>query len=392
MSPSSQSGPNYGPSSSPSRRLQTPEERFGFHVEPEPEVEAEPEAPDPFVPLPPSGSARAARSKSRHERRRFDREAHRIEPRRTRRPSHPAHIPVAHLTPDESHLEEGDVIDASAEKANREGEASLALARIRAKRRTFWKRVGMVVLAFAVAGASGAALYAPQMNIEKVEISGLHATAPVLAKPIAGRLIGHNVIRADKKGVARSMERLPTVASARVVMHPEWPPRVEVQVVERKPMMRVGVGGAWWVADKAGTPYRTANAHDKSLPALTWGEPIETFKPLNPKRWTEAMRLAQAVEANLGQTGMTSLADIRSMQLDANGDASMVLASQGGAPELTLRLGNDEWDEKLAKARTARLYLARTHRQAAELNLISLDLPRWKPRAAEVSSTPVPAT
>ena len=226
------------------------------------------------------------------------------------------------------------------------------------------------------------------MNIERVQITGLHATSPDLVKPIAARLLGHNAFRADKKALAQSVERLPTVADARVVLHPDLPPRVELQVVERKPVLRVGDGTSWWVADEAGLPYRTANAHDARLPALTWKGQVQTMKPLEPKRWADAVRLTQAIEEQ--QTASkTRLGSIRVIELDADSDATIKVAAPDGN-DLTLKLGNDQWSEKLVRASVAMAYFARTKREAAELNLVSLALPRWMPRGVAAQAAPAP--
>ncbi|RYX82521.1 FtsQ-type POTRA domain-containing protein [bacterium] len=390
MSSSSQSGPPHQPNSPQPRRLQTPEERFGTHplyaVDPEPEA-----APDPFVPLeepahPSPQTSRVVkgrRAKTRHERQRFAREAHHVPARRA------THSPSK--VRDSKDELETNVEDAQQEHVMPTAASSPTLERIRDRRRRFWKRLSAVTALIVVVGAGAAALFAPQMNIESVKITGLHATSPILVEPIAQRLIGHNAIRANKNAIAQSVERLPTVASAQVVLGAEVPPRVELKVVERKPIMRIGDGTSWWVADASGNPYRNANARDARLPALTWNGPIQTLKPLDSEKWDDALQLVDAVQGNNGPDG-GGLGKIHSMQLDKNGDATLMLASPDSGPDLTLKLGNDQWSEKLARARMAMTYFARTNRQPAELNLIALKLPRWTPRGVVTTdATPVPA-
>ncbi len=382
MSLSSQSGPSQQPNHSQPRRLQTPEERFGkadsLPVEPAPAP-----VPDPFVALPasPRPRSQSARLKKRHERHRFEREAHHLDARRTNkaRTAKPT-APPSSSTP------------AGAPKTQA-GHASPTLQRIHANRRRFWKRLGTLTALLILASAGAAALYAPQMNIERVSITGLHATSPELVKPIAARLLGHNVFRADKTVIARSVEQLPTVKSARVVMHEGFPPRVEVRVVERKPIVRVGKGNSWWAVDESGNPYRTANAHDARLLALTWSGPIQTLKPLDKARWAGAVRLTEAVTQNQAPSkNGEGLGQIRAMQLDESGDATLQIAAPDGAGDMTIKLGNDSWSEKLERARIAWAYFARTKRKARELNLISLDLPRWTARDASVENTSPPST
>ncbi|BCM91282.1 cell division protein FtsQ [Abditibacteriota bacterium] len=390
MSSSSQSGPSPQPNSSQSRRLQTPEERFGSHplyaVDPEPEA-----APDPFVPLPDPARTitttstrpiKSRRAKARHERQRFEREAHHVPPRR-------ATHSRTKIEDKKGHADSATT--SSADHDSPQEVFSPTLERIRDGRKRFWKRLSAVTALLLMAGAGAAALFAPQMKIEKVQITGLHATSSILVKPIAQRLLGHNVFLAPKAAIAQSVERLPTVASARVVLSADMPPRVELRVVERKPIMRLGYNNLWWVADESGNPYRHANARDAHLPALTWNGPIQTLKPVDAKRWDDAVQLAQAVQGQSINKSEAGLGQIHSMQLDASGDATLMLASPDGVGDLTLKLGNDQWSEKLERARVAMMYFARTKRQAAELNLIALDYPRWTPRGAITSeATPAP--
>ena len=390
MPSSSQSGPPQGPPSSPPRRLQSPEERFGTHPLYAVDALPAPDAPpDPFAPLPDEtpSVANAPRSKNRpskarHERQRFERASYRVPPRHsTRSRSRVAGKSTAHSTsPSQTApLSSAPVV-------------SPTLNRIRDDRRRFRKRLGAFMLALLVVAAGAGALFAPQMNIESVQISGLHATSPVLVQPIARRLLGHNALRANKNAVVQSVERLPTVASARVVLGAALPPRVELRVVERVPVMRLGDGTSWWVADESGNPYRKANARDAKLPALTWSGPVQTLKPLDPQKWDDALQLVQAVKGQSTTKQSGELGPIHSMQLDASGDATLKLAASDGGTDMTLKLGNDEWEQKLQRARTAMMYFARTKRQAAELNLIALELPRWTPRGATTSqATPAPA-
>ncbi len=341
MPPTSHSGPP--PIPSPPRRLQRPEERFS--APPEPADELPPVAPTSV--RAPKAAPKAA-PKRRHERRHFEQRR-----RAAPRPTRAASVPLPDLPP------------------------SPALERVRANRRRAWKRAGVVAAGLLAVGAGAWALSAPQMNIARVEITGLHATMPALVRPLAAHLLGHNALRADRKGVAREVAALTTVESAHVSVAPALPPVARLHVTERVPVARVGSGNVWWVADARGLPYRRANLHDARLPALTWSDEIQPMRPLEARKWSSAALLAQAIAGQHGALGR-----IRQIELDASGDAALQVAAPDGTSQITLKLGNDEWPAKLARARVALLYFARTKRDAGELNLISLQLPRWTPRAA----------
>lgn len=246
-------------------------------------------------------------------------------------------------------------------------------------RKRFWRRFTGFFIGLSLAGAGAAALWAPQFDIEQVTITGLHATSPVLVRPIAARLLGHNAFRAPKAPIVEAVERVPTIAKARIVLRAGLPPRVVLQVRERAPIVRVGNGTNWWVVDAEGVPYRTANARDAALPILKWPGEIETMKRFEAEAWSDAVRLVGAVEST--QKGTAPLPPVREMTLDASGDAVLSLR-KAGAPDLIVRLGNDGWSEKLKRARVALTYFERTHRDAQELNLIARapNGTRWTPR------------
>lgn len=376
MPSSSQPGPFNRPSSSssssPSRRLRSPSERFGSLPEPEPETSPTEGLQEILEPQsPPSSSARGL--KSRHHRHRFEREEHRFTPR-------PAPRQTVETRPRSSRVSDAEQALESA-GVPLPAPPSRTLQRIQASRKRFWRRFTGFFIGLSLAGAGAAALCAPQFNIEAVTITGLHATSPVLVRPIAARLLGHNVFRAPKSPIIEAIERVPTIAKARIVLRAGLPPRVVLHVREREPIARVGQGSAWWVADAEGVPYRTANARDTALPMLKWPGAIETMKRLDSASWSEAARLVSAV----GRTQKTAapLLRVREMTLDTSGDATLLLAQAPGVPDLVVRLGNDGWNEKLERARVALAYFERTHRDAAELNLIALkpNGTRWTPRA-----------
>lgn len=388
MPPSPQSKSQKSSPSSPSRRLLSPQERFGSVASPEPSDElAQPEenSSHPQAPANEPGPTHfdtrasrhgANRSKARHERHHFDREEHRYTPHRVerkpldsrrRRNSEP--VPQQPHEPDETLP--ADLLP------------SPTLLRIRAARKRFWRRFAGVSATLAVAGATWALLFAPEFNIERVKVSGLRETSPELVKPLAATLLERNAIRAPKAALVRAVEKLPTVAAARVVVRPSLPPVAVLQVRERTPLLRLGDGASWWVVDAQGMPYRSATARDAELPALTWKRPVQTMKRLDESAWDDARQLVAAIQTLREDK---TLPPVREATLDEGGDATLVLRQNDQTPALTLQLGNDAWPQKVRRARVALAFLKRTGRDACELNLVSLRLPRWTPRIAP--STP----
>jgi len=346
--------------------LLSPSERFAA---PPPEPE-----PAPLQPVE-AGAPPASpqRTPSRHERRRFQRAG---------RANRSRYGGAARRTIQSSSASKGEENSGNAPADT--PPLPPALLRARESRRRFWLRFAGALGVLSLAGAIAAALYAPMFNVEAVSVSGLSATPDSLVRPIAARLIGHNVFRAPKKAIVRALETLPTVAWAGVRLHAGLPPRLELVVHERQPILRVNDGTGEWVADTNGVPYRLADARDAHLPVVHWKVPLSLMKHFDAQTWNDAVRLAGAVQ-NAPQNASGSGWKLRAMNLDQSGDATLTLATRPNAPDVTVRLGNDEWREKVARMRVALEFFARTKRDPQELNLISLHLPRWTARPVAVA-------
>ena len=270
-----------------------------------------------------------------------------------------------------------------------------------------------------------AAFTAPQFRLSQIEISGLKDTPRANVESLLAPLWGQNVFRAPRAQVAADIASLPTIASAKIQLHPTWPPRAELVVVEREPILRVGRAQKWWVADRAGVLFRRATSQDAALyPVEAPDATLATMKTLPASFWTRAVELHDALESdnrlalqvlndssargqgtaranrpfwqlhriefgddgavnlNLERSETPLLTAPSSPESSANGDAAKTRENA-----LLIRLGDEEWAPKLARARQALDYFERTGRRAAELDLVSFRRPRWRPIVVE-SDTP----
>jgi cell division septal protein FtsQ len=244
-----------------------------------------------------------------------------------------------------------------------------------------------------------AAFTAPQFQIQSVVVSGFSVTPREELEALSARLVGQNWLRANRMAVENAARRLPAVASARVVRLPVWPPQVELQVTERVPVLKVGAGNDWWVADVAGVPFRRAVADDEALYSVV----APQFAPqlgqkLEPKLWASAVALNGAISkdnalvpAKDGQN--LPFWQLRRIYFDKHGQAALRLRGLGALAahnEMLVRLGDDQWSQKLARARVVLEYFERTQRKAQELDLVSLERPVWRPIAAQIAAEPKP--
>ncbi|RYG60090.1 FtsQ-type POTRA domain-containing protein, partial [bacterium] len=237
-----------------------------------------------------------------------------------------------------------------------------------------------------------AAFTAPQFEIKTVAITGAIKTPHALLHPIAQKLVGQNLLRADRQTIEKAVEKLPTVASARVARLPVWPPKVQLQIEERQPVLRVGAGNDWWVIDSQGVAFRRAGTDDSHLYQVVAPEfaPRQGRK-LDPRAWSRAAALNAALkddnrivaEQTPGESqNQDAFWKLRRIYFDKNGLASLRLTNHGNSRqqnEMLLRLGDDHWKEKLARARVALSYFEKTGRRAQELDLVSLERPVWRP-------------
>lgn len=295
-----------------------------------------------------------------------------------------------------------------------------------------WKnlrRAALAIVCLCVAQGVLLALTAPQFRLQSFQISGLAETPEIQVDAIASQLVGQNVVRARISSVEQELKNLPTVSDAVITRQVAWPPRASVIVTERLPMVKVGAGNLWWVVDGSGVPFRRArkeDAGDKALQAVTItlnrnGDTLVPVagKPLQPSEWRRVSTLVAALRED-NRAGNPAWR-LRRVQFDRFGAASLRVlldspqiatpipvtgpeafdgtagegrvisrvesaapaGNTGGQRELWLRLGDNQWPEKLVRARLAMAYFDKTGRQAAILDMGTLGREVWTPRGME---------
>lgn len=348
------------------------------------ELEPQPQDADPFQPLP-----RAENAPARNEMR----GAQTRRARRTLQPHAPHHHEkkqraVGHkpINAAPEHEPQNDW--------DRAAQNSMARAALARRKNRMRRVIGKMLIATSVlvaVWAVGTALTAPQFEVKNVEVSGLQATPRAQVEKIVGDLIGKNVFRAPRAQVESALEALPTVKTVRVQRAWSWPPHMNARIVERQPILQVGAGTTWWVADAQGVAFRRADRRDSDLQMLTSEQfhPI-IGKPLPAAPWKRARELAGALNADNaaiarenGGSKQSKFWDLRRVYLDKNGAAALRVSAQGALKqhgEMLIRLGEEGWPAKLKQARVALAYFERTGRKASELDLVSGDHPRWRPK------------
>ena len=242
------------------------------------------------------------------------------------------------------------------------------------------KFVLLVVLPCALAAGLGWAATSPRFQVAGVDVEGIEATPPARVQAIWAALRAQNWVRADL-GVARSrLVKLPTVQSADVSRAwNSWPPRLSVRIHERRPWLRLGGGGSWWIVDRSGVAFRRATRHDRALYPITATEfdpeALRVGQKVPPQIWTGVRRLALALDES-SKNGEPW--QIKRAYLDRDSMASLRL--RGGSQDgLLVRLGDGLWPQKMERARRALVFFEAAGRRAQSLNLVSFSMPTWTP-------------
>jgi cell division protein FtsQ len=124
-------------------------------------------------------------------------------------------------------------------------------------RRAPWRAAFFALMAVAiVAGAIWALLGSSLLVVRSVEVTGIHLVPRAEVLQAADIKPGTPLARINTAAVARRVERITQVQTARVSMH--WPDAVVITIQERTPALAVASGGTYALIDKFGVVVRRA--------------------------------------------------------------------------------------------------------------------------------------
>ncbi len=170
-----------------------------------------------------------------------------------------------------------------------------AVARSR-KRRLWLCCMALVILSAAV----WAAFFSPLLVVRSVEVLGATHTQPQAV--IAASEVGEadNLLLLATSEVARRIERLPWITSAKVERI--LPGTVRVQVAERKPALVTALGGIRWTVDARG--HVLSAQKDEGLPVISgWIDPgLEVGDVIDNPEGQGALKVWRALEGSLRQS------------------------------------------------------------------------------------------
>jgi len=217
--------------------------------------------------------------------------------------------------------------------------------RRRPTRRIRWLRVLGTVAATAAAAAAIVAsgywvLTTERFAVVAVEVRGASRVPPQRILEASGIVHGQNLWRIDPERVRARLEEMPEIRRADVVR--ELPNRVAIVVEERRPFTLVHAARLHWLDEDGrvlGDETRAVNTEVPVISGLS-EEELVTMRTSPGPRARAAIALIRA----LLRTGSALASEIS--EIDMSRPEGPVLYTVDG---VEVRLGSEEWDERLAR-------------------------------------------
>ena len=216
----------------------------------------------------------------------------------------------------------------------------------RRARRAFWalSRLGLLaigLLALAVPAAGiGWLVTAPRFAVTSVDVEGISRVSPARVRAAAAIAPGTNVWRIDPRTVVERVEAVPEIRRAEVIRR--YPNRVTIVVEERRPFTLVHAGRLHWLDEEGRLLREVPQAVVPPVPVVSGLDEAEltSIRTAPGPRAREAIALIRV----LLRSGSALTAQISEIDM-SRGDGPVLYTVDG----LEVRLGTEEWDERLAR-------------------------------------------
>jgi cell division protein FtsQ len=198
----------------------------------------------------------------------------------------------------------------------------------------------VVLVVGAVAGAVGWVVSSPRFAVGAIEVRG--ASRVPVARILAAAAIapGANLWTLDSRAVVARIESMPEIRRADLVR--ELPNRVTIVVEERRPFTLVHAGRLHWMDEDGRVLGEEARAVAPEVPVIS-GLTEDELASMRTSPGPKA-RAAIALIRALLRSGSALTAEIS--EIDMSRPEGPVLYTVDG---VEVRLGAEEWDERLAR-------------------------------------------
>jgi cell division protein FtsQ len=206
-----------------------------------------------------------------------------------------------------------------------------------------WLTGAAVLVVSTVGGVLAAGhwmLTTPRFSVVAVEVRGASRVPPQRILEVSGIVHGTNVWRIDPHQVRARLEALPEIRRADIVR--ELPNRVSIVVEERRPFTLVHAARLHWLDEEGRLLGEESHAVATDVPVISGlsEDELATMRTVPGPRARAAITLIRA----LLRTGSTLASEIS--EIDMSRSEGPVLYTVDG---VEVRLGTEEWEERLAR-------------------------------------------
>ena len=244
------------------------------------------------------------------------------------------------------------------------------IRRARARRATLRRVVrgarwvaGTLLVAAALVGSGYWVLTTPRLAVRSIQVEG---ASRVSAEDILGAAeipLGVNILRLDPDAVRARLEALPQIRRADVVR--ELPNRVTIVVDERRPFTLVHAGRLHWLDEEARLLGEEREAVAPPVPIIS-GLSEDELNSMRSAPGPKA-RAAMALVRALLRSGTDLASEIS--EIDMSRREGPVLYTLDG---IEVRLGTEQWDERLARLEGVLAQLAGPGGQGSAVTAVDL--------------------
>jgi cell division protein FtsQ len=232
-----------------------------------------------------------------------------------------------------------------AERSTLVARQRVGVRRRRARRLPSFRRAGRVLLAVLLAaGVMAGAVHwvatSPRFAVTGIEVQGASRVPVSRILAAAGIPPGANLWTLDTRAVVGRIEAMPEISRADLVR--EAPNRLTIVVEERRPFTLVHAGRLHWMDEEGRVLGEEARAVAPEVPVIS-GLSEDELRSMRTAPGPKA-RAAIALIRALLRSGSTLTAEIS--EIDMSRAEGPVLYTVDG---VEVRLGSEEWDERLAR-------------------------------------------
>jgi cell division protein FtsQ len=214
-------------------------------------------------------------------------------------------------------------------------------------------------------------LTSPLFAVTGVDVRGASRVSPERILEVSGIVHGENLWRIDPRRVRARLEELPEIRRADVVR--ELPDRVSIVVEERRPFTLVHAGRLHWLDEEGHVLGEERHAVVPEVPVISGlsEDELASMRTAPGPRARAAITLIRA----LLRSGSTLASEIS--EIDMSRAEGPVLYTVDG---VEVRLGTDEWEERLARLEGVLAQVATQDVQGVDLRFRDQVVLRRAPR------------